>query len=384
LWFNLGRVEENAQIQFGAPTAATATPATQQSAAIDNLEEPPPEVSTDTAIRAAREIFGLHADAAQPLPGERDRNFLLVTDAGRFVMKVVHPAEDRAVSGFQAALLTHVQGRGVPAQTVIAPIDGREPIIRLSGTPPVSCRVRCVTYLAGERLADVAPTATRWRALGRFLADLDDALADFVEPRADRPFLWDIQRADQLRPLVEYVADASRRRRVAAILDTFAADVRPRLPTVRRQVIHNDANPQNVLVASDEHDRISGVIDFGDAVYGPVAQELAVAIAYQRLSGISPFEAAIEISRGFHESLALTDEELALIPALVATRLALITVITSWRSALHPENAAYIMRNDSVIASNLESIPALCEPTQVTRFVASIREGSEWSVEAVA
>jgi Ser/Thr protein kinase RdoA (MazF antagonist) len=348
------------------------------------LEEAAPEVSSETALHAAREIFGLQVDSAQPLPGERDRNFLLVSAAGCFVMKVVHPAEDHGISELQAALLTHLQRHGVPAQTVVAPVDGREPVIQLGGASPVTCLVRCVTYLAGERLADVAASPTRWRALGRFLARLDGALADFVEPRADRPFLWDIKRADELRPLVGYVADVPRRDHVATILDTFGEEVRPRLSALPGQVIHNDANPQNVLVASDAPDRISGVIDFGDAVHGPVVQELAVAIAYQQLAGAPPFQAAVEICRGFHEELPLSGAELALIPALVATRLALITVITSWRSALHPENAAYIMRNDPVIEANLALVPALCGPTGVARFVAAVLEGSTWSSGVMA
>lgn len=348
------------------------------------LEEPPPEVSTEIAMRAARELFGLRVSAAQPLPGERDRNFLLKSGGDCFVMKVVHPAEDRTISEFQAALLTHLQHRGVPAQTVVAPLDGREPVIELGGTPGVSCLVRCVTYLAGERLADVNANPTRWRALGRFLGHLDVALADFIEPRADRPFLWDIKRADELLPLVGHISDAPRREHVAAILNAFADDVRPRLATLRSQVIHNDANPQNVLVASDAHDRISGVIDFGDAVHGPVAQELAVAIAYQQLAGAPPFQAAVEITGGFHETRALSEEELALIPELVATRLALITVITAWRSALHPENASYIMRNDPVIEANLAVVPALCGPTGVARFITAVLEDSAWSSEVTA
>jgi Ser/Thr protein kinase RdoA (MazF antagonist) len=224
----------------------------------------------------------------------------------------------------------------------------------------------------GERLADVGATPAALRALGRFLARLDLALADLVEPRAERPFLWDLKRADQLRPLVEHVQDPMRRRRVASILDVFADDVRPLLPGVRSQVIHNDGNPQNVLVESARHDRISGVIDWGDTVDGPLAQELAVAIAYQPLGGSPPFRAALELARGFHEVLPLAQEELALVPALVATRLALITVITSWRSTLHPDNASYIMRNDSIIEGNLAVISALCTPAGTRQFVAAV------------
>jgi len=341
--------------------------------AIDNLEEPPPAVSTADAARAATELFGLRVGDVQVLPGERDRNFLLTTPGGdRFVMKVVHPAEDHAISDFQTRLLAHVASRGVPAQSVVPPTHDLEPSLRLEGPPAVECRVRCVTYLPGERLADAAPTPARWRELGRFLARVDRALEDFTHPMADRPFLWDLKRADQLRHLVEHVADPERRRRITAILDTFAEEIRARLRTLRSQVIHNDANPQNVLVAVDDPGRISGVIDFGDAVHAPIVQEVAVAIAYQSLRDPEPFRAAVEITRGYHELSPLGDNELAVIPALVATRLALTTVITSWRTALHPENARYIMRNDATIDANLTLISGLRSDDGASRFASAV------------
>ena len=330
-------------------------------------------VSTDAVVRAARELFGLSVVKVQPLPGERDRNFRLFgPDGAQFVLKVVHPAEDPAISEMQARLLRHLRERDIPAQTVVSPLKGRDPIMRVGRSSTTACMVRCVTYLAGERLADVEVTATRLRALGRFLARLDLALSDFVEPRADRPFLWDVKRADQLRPLVEHVRDPIRRERVTSILDMFADDVRPRLRSVRSQVIQNDANPQNVLVETDAPDRISGVIDYGDTVHAPVAQEVAVAIAYQSLGGSRPFRAAVEIARGFHEVMPLDEGEIALIPALVATRLAVTTVITAWRSALHPDNGTYIMRNDAVIGGNLASVSALYSRTGRQQFADAV------------
>src|SRR5580704_11008892 len=241
-----------AQLQAVAASRAAAGRSTS---AISNLDEPPPVVSTDAVLRAARELFGLSVVNVQPLPGERDRNFRLFgPDGAQFVLKVVHPAEDPEISEMQARLLRHLHERDIPAQTVVSPLEGRDPVMRLDRSSTTACMVRCVTYLAGERLADVEVTATRLRALGRFLARLDLALSDFVEPRADRPFLWDVKRADQLRPLVEHVRDPIRRERVTSILDMFADDVRPRLRSVRSQVIQNDANPQNVLVETDAPD----------------------------------------------------------------------------------------------------------------------------------
>jgi hydroxylysine kinase len=359
-----------------ASESAGAAPFGGTPSAVSNLETPAPEVSSAEAIRAAAELFGLNVAAAERLPGERDRNFLLTTtDDIRLVMKVVHPQEEPAVSQFQARLLHHLGGRGLPVQAVVPPRNGCEPVLSPVAAPNIRCRVRCVTYLPGRPLAEVSHSPGRSHQLGRFLAQLDLALSDFRDPLAGRPFLWDSSRAEQLRPLTGHVRDSQRRAQVTEILDVFEAEVSPRLPALRSQVIHNDANPHNVLV-DGQADGISGLIDFGDAVRAPLVQELAVAIAYQRLAGPAPFRAALDVTGGYHEVLELTADELALIPALVATRLALTSVITGWRSALHPENAAYILRNDRTIAANLALIPALTTADGTRRFVRRVLDGA--------
>ncbi len=61
----------------------------------------------------------------------------------------------------------------------------------------------------------------------------------------------------------------------------FTEHVLPRLGSVRAQVIHNDYHLYNVLVAPDDHERIVGIIDFGDMVHAPLVGELATAAAFQ-------------------------------------------------------------------------------------------------------
>jgi hydroxylysine kinase len=366
-------MDEDAHGRRSNTRAPAATAGEGDVSAIGNLEDPPPAVSPADAARAAREVFGLVPSEVEALPGERDRNFgLTAADGERFVLKVVHPGEDPGISEFQTQVLVHLSPHLLPLPAVVPPADGRRPFIALDGAPAGECMVRCVTYLPGRRMADTDPSPRRWRALGQLLARLDLALEDFEHPMADRPFLWDLKRADRLRPLLTHIADPERRRRVTAIIDSFTHELKPRLRTQRSQVIHNDGNPQNVLVAVDDPDQIAGIIDFGDAVHAPLVQEIAVAVAYQSLGEPAPFRAALEITRGYHEISPLTVEEVSLVPELVATRLAVTTAITSWRSALHPENAAYIMRNDATIGANLALIDELCSPNGSDRFVSSV------------
>jgi Ser/Thr protein kinase RdoA (MazF antagonist) len=50
-----------------------------------------------------------------------------------------------------------------------------------------------------------------------------------------------------------------------------------RLDGLRKQVIHTDFHGDNLRVG----DRVSGVLDFGDSLAGPIAMDVAVAGCYQ-------------------------------------------------------------------------------------------------------
>ncbi len=113
------------------------------------------------------------------------------------------------------------------------------------------------------------------------------------------------------------------RRRGAAIFEA--------LP---RQVIHNDFNPHNVLVDGDTGERVTGVIDFGDMVVGPRVQDLAVALAYQIERG-GGLDLADALLAGYAEHIAIGDDEAAILPAMVAARMAMTIVIGEWRAGLY-------------------------------------------------
>jgi Ser/Thr protein kinase RdoA (MazF antagonist) len=143
------------------------------------------------------------------------------------------------------------------------------------------------------------------------------------------------------------------------VLARFADDVRPRLDTLRSQTVHNDFNPHNLLVSPVDSDEIAGVIDFGDMVRGPLVQDLATASAYQIPPRGHPLEGAARVASAFDAVYPLSTDELEILPDLIKTRLALSIAITSWRSARHPDNARYILRNAQMVWNNLRRLEQL-------------------------
>jgi Ser/Thr protein kinase RdoA (MazF antagonist) len=113
-----------------------------------------------------------------------------------FVLRVIHPAEDPAVTDFHTQALLHVVSTApsLPIPRVIPSVRDAagHAVWNTSGAP--TRRVRCVTYLEGKPLNQTRTTITQLHNLGDLLARLDVALTDLRHPAEDRELLWDAKR----------------------------------------------------------------------------------------------------------------------------------------------------------------------------------------------
>ncbi len=177
--------------------------------------------------------------------------------------------------------------------------------------------------------------------------------------------------------MLHHVPDTDARALAARALDRFAADIAPRLPGLRRQIIHNDMNPQNVLVDPAAPDDPAAIIDFGDMVEGPLVNELAIALAYQPPGPADPLGPATELAAGYARVLPLRQAEIDLLPGLIAARRATTIVVASWRAAAQPGNRAYLLRSWTGALAGLAASEQLPEGAASARFAAACTiEGS--------
>lgn len=313
---------------------------------------PPPPVALAALEDTLRQDWGLQG-ALQPLGGERDRNFRLDRPEGEpLLIKLAHPDEDSGITDFQIQVLLHLEAAATPLPLphVIRTLDGATARAHLSasGRP---CLLRVLTFLPGRPLTGGVTDA---RAFGAFAARLDVALSGFAHPADRRRLLWDIREAPGLRRLLPDVGDPSLRALATAALDRFEAEGAPVLAALPAQAIHNDLNPHNVL--ADESGALTGIIDFGDMVRAPVLQEVATACAYLVRPGAAPLAGVEAFLAGYRSERPIPQEQAALLPVLIATRMAVTVLIGHWRAGLQPENAPYILRNMPGARAGLETL----------------------------
>ncbi len=227
------------------------------------------------AERIARERFGIAATAT-PLAGEHDLNYRLQAADGRlYVLKLHAPGADRAALELQDAALAEV---GAP-RLVGASYEG-ERVVRL------------LSWLEGRPWAE-APGEPA--GLGRLVAETDAALARVEHPARERDHHWSLLAAPDAARAMDLL-DGRRRGLVAPVFARFAELDLGALP---RQLIHNDANEHNVLVAADGS--VAGLIDFGDLVVGAAGVRAGRRAGLRDAGREDPVRAVAPVVRGYHE-----------------------------------------------------------------------------------
>jgi 4-aminobutyrate aminotransferase-like enzyme/Ser/Thr protein kinase RdoA (MazF antagonist) len=298
------------------------------------LDSDVPDFSEDQAARLLRELYGIEGDCAR-LYSERDQNFRVrAADGDGYVLKIANSDEDPAVLDLQHQALAHVETRDpeLPVPRVIRTRDGA-----LSATVDDSGGkghiVRLLSYMPGIDLASVALTPKVLRDLGATIARLGKALRSFFHPAGDHVLLWDLKRLPEMRHNCDAIEDAGQRRKIEAVIDHFVQADLPRLGDLRWQIIHNDANGSNVLVAEDDHERIAGIIDYGDMIHAPLIFDVAIAAAGLAHHAEDPVSAICHIAAGFDCVTPLEADEVDLIYDLVIARAASEILICTWRIA---------------------------------------------------
>ncbi|MCX8998027.1 phosphotransferase [Rhizobiaceae bacterium BDR2-2] len=317
-------------------------------------------VSAEEAQAIARDRYGLDG-RAEWLWGEKDSNYRLsLADGTEYLLKILNPAESRAVTAMHSQALIHVAARDpdIPVQRIIRTLDG-EADFRMVDAGGQERSVRMVTFVPGRAQKSAPHSRTQRRAVGVWLARMQNALADFTHEAAHHRITWDMKHASGLRDLLPAFGDRPIRARLEKAVDDFDARIVPAMAGLPAQVVHNDFNMENILVDPDDPDRISGIIDFGDMVHAPLLFDVAVGAAYQMGEEEDPVAAACDFLEGYASLRTLGAAELDLLYPAIVTRLAMRLVIPEWRCGLFPDQRPFLTRNSPTVERQFARLDAI-------------------------
>ena len=276
----------------------------------------------------------------QQLHGERDLNFRIDDARGQFVFKISNLQESPAMLECQHQVFQRLADAqvfpAVATALLSVNVNSIETVCDAQGNEHCC---RALPFVEGRLWADIVGSKPQLLTdLGRRLALLDQALAGFSHAGLERPLLWNMESAlSVLEAYTPLLADAAKLELVAHFENGFRQHVLPLQHGLRRAVIHNDANRQNVII-DDNAERVISIIDFGDMLDLWLVVEPAIAAAYAMLDEAEPMRAAQALVRGYHEVLPLTETEISLLFDLICMRLCMSVCICAHQRRLEPDN----------------------------------------------
>ena len=286
----------------------------------------------EKAQELAANYFGIAGEVTL-LPGERNPNFLVTKGVQKYVLKI-HKADEVAQIELQEHVLAELSGlSGFSVPKTIPGSEGKS-LIALGDRQ----FARMLAWIPGELWSASETAESHKVALGRLIATVDHELAsvDVTKYRSvlDRPFGWNALQVQSLAADVELIKDAELKNHVKLILDRMINSTLSKVIALPHQLIHNDANDNNVVVHNGS---VVGLIDFGDLIYAPRICGLAVCCAYQ-LDSRDPVASIYAIVRGYHEVAPLSPAELEVLFDLICLRVATSVVMAHRQLAADPDN----------------------------------------------
>jgi 4-aminobutyrate aminotransferase-like enzyme/Ser/Thr protein kinase RdoA (MazF antagonist) len=198
--------------------------------------------------------------------------------------------------------------------------------------------LRVLDYLPGIPVGSTTVMPQTWRDIGTLIGRLNVALGSFFHPAAranDHP--WDTANCLRYQALAEHIADPLARKLVNRTFDRFRKHTKPRLDATRHQVIHQDAHSGNILVDPHNSEQVTGLIDFGDMLYGPVIADLAIVPDRTEQLDSDLLDVICNAAIGFDAAFPLQENEIDLLFDVICARYALGATIVAARSALHAD-----------------------------------------------
>jgi 4-aminobutyrate aminotransferase-like enzyme/Ser/Thr protein kinase RdoA (MazF antagonist) len=295
------------------------------------------KITTYEAEKILNELYGLKG-VVTPLPGEIDFNFRVKKEESEgFILKVSRPNEDDSYLDFQQKLLQHLEEKEGKSR-ILKNKEGRS-ISEFTDQAGNLRKVRLLPWVSGRVWSKVNPQLDDLRfSLGEKCGSLTKALQGFDHPKAHRNIDWDVAQSLWTKEHMDLFKGEQK-----TIISGFQKQFEKAQDSnvnLRKSVVQGDANDNNIIVSSELiNPSVKAIVDFGDAVYTQIINDLAIACAYAIMNHPDPLAAALPIVKGYHSKFALEASELEHLYNAIAMRLVISVTKSAINKTKEPDNS---------------------------------------------
>lgn len=266
------------------------------------------------------------------LEGYDSVNFKVRSNQGNFVLKKYHfseellyllEAEDKVLSHIKKGEFVEVPYR-IPNMDKTALTIIGDSIYRL------------LPFLEGKFISEVPHSNLLLESFGKALALMDKKLLGIYDASVKgRETQWDLKFFKSNRGYLEAIENPMDRSLAHYFFLQFDENIYPIQDSLRKSIIHNDANDWNVLT---KNGLVTGIIDFGDMCHTWLINELAVGLTYILMNKDNPLEVASQVLKSYHRHYPLLVHELDALYYLIAARLCTSVCNSAYTKKLKPDS----------------------------------------------
>jgi len=296
-------------------------------------------INLDVAGSFSKKYFGI-TGTVKELPGELDFNFKIATKEGySYILKVSRPGTDESDIDLQQKILQHLLTIETKLKIPkIIPTKENKTFCTCIDEHGQQRILRMLAWIDGRIWSSVCPVNNELLySLGKSCGQITKAFQSFSHPRAEKNFDWNLDHVIWVENFL-HLFPSDKMELISVFLKKYTNE-KHKIENLRKSIIHNDANDNNIIVNSSlYHAEVIAIIDFGDAVFSSCINDVAVAIAYAVMGKPDPLAAATYVVKGYHEQFALKENELELLYLLVAMRLIISLTKSAINKISEPEN----------------------------------------------
>lgn len=291
-----------------------------------------------------QEYYGITEPQLDFLEGFENKTYRVSHGKELFVLKlyVLTPEAEIAVKSEDRVLEKLGELKGYTFPKTVTTSDNKK-YITIDGT-----LIRMLHFVDGSLLGDIKRSPMLLNSLGVFLGRMDAQLKDLNETELKGiEHEWDLRFFHKNLKYLPYIENAKERNLVRYFFLQYDEQVIPVADSLRKGLIHNDANDWNIVTVGD---LISGIFDFGDLAHTWVISELAIGITYIMMNEEKPLECAVEVIKGYHQEYPLLAEELDILYYLVAARLCVSVLNSAYGKTVKPDSEYVTISEDNAWA----------------------------------
>ena len=264
---------------------------------------------------------------------ERDINFLIkLKNAPSFVLKISNPEESKEFLLLQDFILDNLNKRNSIKSFV--PTKIHKTINTYSDLLGRLCYVRILHFFEGKMYALVKHNEHLEKSLGSMLGNLSNELKNLNNPAAFREFEWDPSNILLIQKNLKLFKD-KKKDILLTNINEHNFFVKNNIKKLRYSLTHGDANNYNLVVKKNE---VVGLLDYGDMIYAPTINDLAVALSYALMNKNDLYSSLKNIVIAYHNKFSISFDEIFSLITLVKARLSITVVMAEKQRKKFPDN----------------------------------------------